>query len=175
MTNYYFILWMAMTICTTILLYYNNKQKNIIKKYESLINKNGGLNTKIAQTTSDKSDALNGNVAKLEATIKEFEKDLEESQKDIDYWKKETDKLREEKRVLRKQSADFIPMKSMADYKEKIWLLSEQAEDMFGLYIDKVMLTRCSGMCSRFWKIDIEVNTTDVQSKPKDKEIKEET
>ena len=57
-----------------------------------------------------------------------------------------------------KLAADFTPMKSMADYSEKIQNFSEQAEDMFGLYIDTIHLERGNSMFDRYWKIDMKTS-----------------
>jgi hypothetical protein len=66
---------------------------------------------------------------------------------------------------LKKLSADFTPMKSMADYTEKIQYFSEQAEDMFGLYIDTIRLERGNSMFCRYWKVDMKTSGC---KKPKD-------
>ena len=157
-----------MTICAVILLYLNRQksaiinQKNaIIKGYEEMVKKNGQINTRIAETSSDKTD-------QHQAIIDGLEKDWKEMTELVDDYKKRLEKQRKENAVLRKQAAEYIPMKSLADYKEKVLLLTEQAEDMFGLYINKVTMTRYIGMLNRSWKIDMEINTIDIQQKPKD-------
>ena len=164
----HFYLWLAMTICAVILLYLNRQksaiinQKNaIIKGYEEMVKKNGQINTRIAETSSDKTD-------QHQAIIDGLEKDWKEMSGLVDDYKKKLEKQQKENAVLRKQAAEYIPMKSLDDYKEKVCLLTEQAEDMFGLYIDKVTMTRYIGMFNRSWKIDMEINTIDIQQKPKD-------
>lgn len=159
--NIYFYLWLAMTICAVILLYLNRQKSAIIKDYAEMVKKNGQINTRIAETNSDKTD-------QHQAIIDGLEKDWKEMSELVDDYKKRLEKQRKENAVLRKQAAEYIPMKSLADYKEKVLLLTEQAEDMFGLYIDKVTMTRYIGMFSRSWKIDMEINTIDIQQKPKD-------
>lgn len=159
--NIYFYLWLAMTICAVILVYLNRQKSAIIKEYAEMVKKNGQINTRIAEISSDKTD-------QHQAIIDGLEKDWKEMTEQADYYKKELEKQRKENAVLRKQAAEYIPMKSLSDYKEKVLLLTEQAEDMFGLYIDKVTMTRYFGMFGRSWKIDMEINTTDIQQKPKD-------
>lgn len=83
----------------------------------------------------------------------------------VDDYKKRLEKQRKENEVLRKQAADFTPMKSMADYTEKIQYFSEQAEDMFGLYIDTIRLERGNTMFCRYWKVDMKTSGC---KKPKD-------
>ena len=128
--NIYFYLWLAMTICTVILVYINRQKAD---QYKAVIN--------------------------------DLEKDWNEMAGHVDDYKKLYEKLRKENEVLRKQAADYIPMKSLTDYKEKVLLLTEQAEDMFGFYIDKVTMTRYSNEFGHLWKIDME---TEMQKKPKD-------
>ena len=65
---------------------------------------------------------------------------------------------RDEINNLKKLTADFTPMKSMADYSEKIQKFSEQAEDMFGLYIDTINLELGDSMFNRYWKIDMKTS-----------------
>ena len=159
--NIYFYLWLAMSICAVILLYLNRQKSAIIKDYAEMVKKNGQINTRIAETSSDKAD-------QHQATIDGLEKELKDMFELADDYQKRLEKQRKENAVLRKQAAEYIPMKSLADYKEKVLLLTEQAEDMFGLYIDKVTMTRYIGMFNRSWKIDMEINTIDIQQKPKD-------
>ena len=150
-----------MTICAVILLYLNRQKSAIIKGYEEMCKKNGQINTRIAETSSDKTD-------QHQAIIDGLEKDWKEMSELVDDYKKRLEKQRKENEVLRKQAADYIPMKSLADYKEKVLLLTEQAEDMFGLYIDKVTMKRCCYMFCKSWKIDMEINTVGEQQKPQD-------
>ena len=145
----HFYLWLAMTICAVILLYLNRQksaiinQKNaIIKGYEEMVKKNGQINTRIAETSSDKTD-------QHQAIIDGLEKDWKEMSELVDDYKKMLKKQREENEVLRKYAAGYTPMKSMADYTEKIQYFSEQAEDMFGLYIDTIRLERGNTMFCR--------------------------
>lgn len=93
-----------------------------------------------------------------QTVINDLEKDWNEMAGLANDYKKLLNEQMKENDVLRKQAVDYIPMKSLADYKEKVLLLTEQAEDMFGLYIDKVTITRQS----------LEINTIDIQQKPKD-------
>ena len=150
-----------MTICAVILLYLNRKKSAIIKDYAEMVKKNGQINTRIAETSSDKAD-------QHQATIDRLEKELKDMFELADDYQKRLEKQRKENAVLRKQAADYIPMKSLADYKKKVLLLTEQAEDMFGLYIDKVTMTRHINVFGNSWKIDMEINTNDIQQKPKD-------
>ena len=150
-----------MAICTAILLYLNRQKNAIIKGYEEMCKKNGQINTRIAEVSSDKTD-------RHQDIIDGVEKDWKEMSGLVDDYKKKMEKQRKENEVLRKQAADYIPMKSLADYKEKVLLLTEQAEDMFGLYIDKVTMTRCCYLFRHSWKIDMEINTVGEQQKPKD-------
>ncbi len=156
--NIYFYLWLAMTICAVILLYLNRQKSAIIKGYEEMCKKNGQINTRIAETSSDKSD-------QHQAIIDGLEKDWKEMSELVDDYKKRLEKQRKENEVLRKQAADFTPMKSMADYTEKIQYFSEQAEDMFGLYIDTIRLERGNTMFCRYWKVDMKTSGC---KKPKD-------
>ena len=156
--NIYFYLWLAMTICAVILLYLNRQKSAIIKGYEEMCKKNGQINTRIAETSSDKTD-------QHQAIIDGLEKDWKEMSELVDDYKKKLKKQREENEVLRKYAAGFTPMKSMADYTEKIQYFSEQAEDMFGLYIDTIHLERGNSMFCRYWKVDMKTSGC---KKPKD-------
>ncbi len=156
--NIYFYLWLAMTICTVILLYLNRQKSAIIKGYEEMCKKNGQINTRIAETNSDKTD-------QHQAIIDGLEKDWKEMSELVDDYKKRLEKQRKENEVLRKYAAGFTPMKSMADYTEKIQYFSEQAEDMFGLYIDTIRLERGNTMFCRYWNVDMKTSGC---KKPKD-------
>jgi hypothetical protein len=147
-----------MTICAVILLYLNRQKSAIIKGYEEMCKKNGQINTRIAETISDKTD-------QHQAIIDGLEKDWKEMSEMVDDYKKRLEKQRKENEVLRKYAADFTPMKSMADYTEKIQYFSEQAEDMFGLYIDTIRLERGNTMFCRYWKVDMKTSGC---KKPKD-------
>ena len=156
--NIYFYLWLVMTICAVILLYLNRQKSTIIKGYEEMCKKNGQINTRIAETSSDKTD-------QHQAIIDGLEKDWKKKSELVDDYKKRLEKQRKENEVLRKYAADFTPMKSMADYTEKIQYFSEQAEDMFGLYIDTIRLERGNTMFCRYWKVDMKTSGC---KKPKD-------
>lgn len=159
--NIYFYLWLAMTICAVILVYLNRQKSAIIKEYTEMCKKNGQINTRIAETSSDKTD-------RHQAIIDGLEKDWKEMAELVDDYKKKLEKQRKENAVLRKYAADFTPMKSMADYTEKILNFSEQAEDMFGLYIDTIHLERGNSMFSRYWKVDMKTSGC---KKPKDDKL----
>ena len=148
--NIYFYLWLAMAICTAILLYLNRQKNAIIKRYEEMCKKNGQINTRIAETWA--------NPDRHQDIIDGVEKDWKEMSGLVDDYKKKMEKQRKENEVLRKQAADFTPMKSMADYTEKIQYFSQQAEDMFGLYIDTISLERRNSMFSRYWKVDMKTS-----------------
>jgi len=156
--NIYFYMWLVMTVCTAILIYLNRQKSVIIKGYAEMVKKNGQINTRIAETSSDKTD-------KHQAIIEGLEKDLKDMFEMVDDYKKRLEKLWKENDVLRKLAADYTPMKSMADYTEKIQKFSEQAEDMFGLYIDTIHLERGNTMFSRYWKVDMKTSGC---KKPKD-------
>jgi len=142
----HFYLWLMMSACAVALLIVNRRKQKMIDEYKSLLQKYGkGCNE------TDDVGKLKENIESADKLIKEQEEmitDLEHrSQKYID--------MMEE---LKKQAADFTPMKSMADYTEKIKKFSEQAEDMFGLYIDTIHLERGNTMFCRFWKVDMKTS-----------------
>ena len=154
--NIYFILWLLMTGCSVALLIVNNRQKKIINEYKSLSS---------LTSSGDLSD-----IEELKKTIEDLqalEKKQAENLKTNDLFAK---KYRKEIDRLRKLSADFVPMKTMADYREKIMMLSEQAEDMFELYIDRVELTRQNTMFCKYWDVDIKITSG---IKPNDKPLEE--
>ena len=72
--NIYFYLWLAMTICAVILLYLNRKKSAIIKNYAEMVKKNGQLNTRIAETSSDKADQHQATIDRLEKELEQMEK-----------------------------------------------------------------------------------------------------
>ena len=142
----HFYLWLMMSACAVALLIVNRRKQKMIDEYKSLLQKYGkGCNE------TDDVGKLKENIESADKLIKEQEKmivDLQHrSQKYID--------IMEE---LKKQAAGFTPMKSMADYTEKIQKFSEQAEDMFGLYIDTIHLERGNSMFSRYWKVDMKTS-----------------
>ena len=69
--NIYFYMWLVMTVCTAILIYLNRQKSVIIKGYAEMVKKNGQINTRIAETSSDKTD-------KRQAIIEGLEKDLKD-------------------------------------------------------------------------------------------------
>jgi chromosome segregation ATPase len=176
----YFYLWLIMSACWFALLIVNRKKQKMIDEYKSLLQKYGkGCNE------TDDVGKLKENIESADKLIKEQEeniesadkliKEQEESIKSADKLIKEQDEIikdlqrRCRKYVdtieeIKKLTADFTPMKSMADYTDKIQKFSEQAEDMFGLYIDSVHLERANSMLSRFWTVDMK---TSGNKKPK--------
>lgn len=157
--NIYFYLWLAMTICAAILLYLNSQKSAIIKGYEEMCKKNGQINTRIAETSRDKTAETSIDKTDQHQTIIDgLKKDLKDMHELADDYQKMFEKQRKDNEVLRKQAADYTPMKSMADYTEKIQHFSEQAEDMFGLYIDTIHLERVNTMFCRYWKVDMKTS-----------------
>jgi uncharacterized coiled-coil DUF342 family protein len=162
----YFYLWLIMSACWFALLIVNRKKQKMIDEYKSLLQKYGkGCNE------TDDVGKLKENIESADKLIKEQEENIESADKLI----KEQDEIikdlqrRCRKYVdtieeIKKLTADFTPMKSMADYTDKIQKFSEQAEDMFGLYIDSVHLERANSMLSRFWTVDMK---TSGNKKPK--------
>lgn len=148
----YFYLWLIMSVCWVALLIVNRKKQKMIDEYKSLLQKFGkGYNE-----TDD--------VGKLKERIESADKLIKEQEEMIKDLQRRSHKYIDMMEELKKQAADFTPMKSMADYTDKIQYFSEQAEDMFGLYIDSVHLERANSMLSRFWKIDMK---TSGNKKPK--------
>lgn len=156
--NIYFILWLLMTACSVALIIINNRQKKIIDEYKSL-----------ASLTSSGDTADINELKKTIEGLQLIKKEQEESIKTKDLFARQ---YRKEIDRLRKLSADFVPMKTMAEYREKIMMLSEQAEDMFGLYIDRVEIVRHNSMWVNYWDVDIKITSG---IKPEDKPMEEET
>ena len=152
----YFYLWLMMSACAVALLIMNRKKQKMIDEYKSLLQKYG----KGCNETDD--------VGKLKESIESADRLIKEQQETIEDLQRRSRKYIDMIEELKKQAADFTPMKSMADYTEKIQKFSEQAEDMFGLYIDSIHLERGNSMFDRFWKIDMK---TSGWKKPKNEEL----
>lgn len=127
------------------------EMKDVLLLIEMALEQNGQINTRIAETSSDKTD-------QHQTIIDGLKKDLKDMHELADDYEKMLGNLRKENEVLRKQAADYTPMKSMADYTEKIQHFSEQAEDMFGLYIDTIRLERVNTMFCLYWKVDMKTS-----------------
>lgn len=149
----HFYLWLMMTACVVALLIVNSKKQKMIDEYKSLLQKYG----KDCNATDD--------VGKLKESIESADKLIKEQEKMIEDLQRRSRKYIDTIEGLKKQAADFTPMKSMADYTEKIQKFTEQAEDMFGLYIDTIRLERGNSMFSRYWKVDMKTSGC---KKPKD-------
>ena len=142
----YFYLWLIMSVCWVALLIVNRKKQKMIDEYKSLLQKYGkGCNE------TDDAGKLKESIESADKLIKEQEEIIKDLQRRS---RKYVDMIEE----LKKLAADFTPMKSMADYTEKIQYFSEQAEDMFGLYIESVHLERGNTMFSRIWKVDMKTS-----------------
>ena len=157
MENYYFILWLLMTACSCVLLYIIKQKNAIIKKYNELLSDKDG---KIKDV-----EALKKSIESSEELIKSQEDFLKMTNKRIDDYDKDN-------RMLRKISAEFTPMKTMGDYTDKVTKFSEQAEDMFGVYIDEIILKRQNIMFCRYW--DVEVKTKGKDKPAEEKVVKAE-
>lgn len=142
----YFYLWLIMSVCWVALLIVNRKKQKMIDKYKSLAQEYG----KGRNETDD--------VGKLKESIESADKLIKEQEEMIKDLQRRSRKYVDMIEELRKQAADFTPMKSMADYTEKIQYFSEQAEDMFGLYIESIHLERGNSMFSRYWKVDMKTS-----------------
>lgn len=151
-----FYLWLMMSACAVALLIVNRKKQKMIDEYKSLLQKYG----KGCNTTDD--------VGKLKENIESADKLIKEQQEMIEGLQRSSRKYINMIEELKKQAADFTPMKSMADYTDKIQKLSEQAEDMFGLYIDSIHIERANTMLNRFWKIDMKTSGCKMMQKPKE-------
>ena len=149
----HFYLWLMMSACAVALLIVNCKKQKMIDEYKSLLQKYG----KDCNATDD--------VGKLKESIESADKLIKEQEKMIADLQHRSHKYIDTIEGLKKLAADFTPMKSMADYTEKIQQFSEQAEDMFGLYIDTIHLERGNSMFSRYWKVDMKTSGC---KKPKD-------
>lgn len=142
----HFYLWLMMSACAVALLIVNRRKQKMIDEYKSLLQKYGnGCNA-----TDD--------VGKLKESIESADKLIKEQQETIEDLQRRSRKYLDIIEELKKRAADFTPMKSMADYTEKIQKFSEQAEDMFGLYIDTIHLERGNSMFSRYWKVDMKTS-----------------
>ena len=142
----HFYLWLMMSACAVALLIVNRKKQKMIDEYKSLLQKYG----KDCNATDD--------VGKLKESIESADKLIKEQEKMIEDLQRRSHKYIDTIEGLKKLTADFTPMKSMADYTEKIQQFSEQAEDMFGLYIDTIHLERVNTMLSRYWKVDMKTS-----------------
>ena len=151
----HFYLWLMMSACAVALLIVNRKKQKMIDEYKSLVQEYG--------KGSDETD----DVGKLKENIESADKLIKEQQETIEDLQRRFRKYIDKMEELKKLAADFTPMKSMADYTEKIQYFSEQAEDMFGLYIYTIRLERGNTMFCRYWKVDMK---TSGWNKPK-KEI----
>ena len=138
----YFYLWLLMSACAVAFMIMNRQKQKVIDEYKSLCKDN-----------KDISD-----VGKLKESIESADKLIKEQQELISSLQRRSQKYLDEIDNLKKIAADFTPMKSMADYSEKIQKLSEQTEDMFGLYIDTIHLERGNSMFNRYWKVDMKTS-----------------
>ena len=135
-----------MSACAVALLIVNHRKQKVIDEYKSLLQKCG----KGRNETDD--------VGKLKESIESADKLIKEQQELISSLQRRSQKYLDEIDNLKKLTANFTPMKSMADYSEKIQKFSEQAEDMFGLYIDTIHLERGDSIFNRYWKIDMKTS-----------------
>ena len=135
-----------MSVCAVALLIVNHRKQKMIDEYKSLLQKCG----KGRNETDD--------VGKLKESIESAVKLIKEQEELISSLQRRSQKYLDEIDNLKKLTADFTPMKSMADYSEKIQKFSEQAEDMFGLYIDTIHLERGDSIFNRYWKIDMKTS-----------------
>ena len=131
-----------MSACAVVFMIMNRQKQKIIDEYKSLCKDNKDI----------------GDVGKLKESIESADKLIKEQKELISSLQCRIRKHRAEIDNLKKQAADFTPMKSMADYTEKITKFSEQAEDMFGLYIDTIYLERENSMFCRYWKVDMKTS-----------------
>ena len=145
----YFYLWLLMSACAVAFMIMIRQKQKVIDEYKSLGKDNKDI----------------GDVGKLKESIESADKLIKEQRETIEDLQRRSRKYINMIEELKKQAADFTPMKSMADYTEKILKFSEQAEDMFGLYIDTIHLERGNSMFSRYWKVDMKTSGC---KKPKD-------
>ena len=138
----YFYLWLLMSACAVAFMIMNRQKQKVIDEYKSLCKDNEDI----------------GDVDKLKESIESADKLIKEQQELISSLQRRSQKYLDEIDNLKKQAAGFTPMKSMSDYSEKIQKLSEQAEDMFGLYIDTINLERGNSMFNRYWKVDMKTS-----------------
>lgn len=145
----YFYLWLIMSACAVAFMIMNRQKQKVIDEYKSLCKDNKDID----------------DVGKLKESIESADKLIKEQRELISSLQHLSHKHLDEIDNLKKLAAEYTPMKSMADYTEKIQQFSEQAEDMFGLYIDTIHLERGNSMFSRYWKVDMK---TSGFKKPKD-------
>jgi DNA repair ATPase RecN len=138
----YFYLWLLMSACAVAFMIMNRQKQKVIDEYKSLCKDNEDI----------------GDVDKLKESIESADKTIKEQRELISSLQHSLHKNLDEIDNLKKLAADFTPMKSMADYSEKIQKFSEQAEDMFGLYIDTINLERGNSMFNRYWKVDMKTS-----------------
>ena len=138
----HFYLWLMMSACAVAFMIMNRQKQKVIDEYKSLCKDNEDI----------------GDVDKLKESIESADKLIKEQQELISSLQRRSQKYLDEIDNLKKLTADFTPMKSMADYSEKIQKFSEQAEDMFGLYIDTINLERGNSMFNRYWKVDMKTS-----------------
>lgn len=138
----YFYLWLLMSACAVAFMIMDRQKQKVIDEYKSLCKDNKDI----------------GDVDKLKESIESTDKLIKEQQEMIEDLQRRSRKHIDMIEELKKQAADFTPMKSMADYSEKIQKFSEQAEDMFGLYIDTINLERGNSMFNRYWKVDMKTS-----------------
>ena len=131
-----------MSACAVAFMIMNRQKQKVIDEYKSLCKDNEDI----------------GDVGKLKESIESADKLIKEQEELISSLQRRSQKYLDEIDNLKKLAADFTPMKSMADYSEKIQKFSEQAEDMFGLYIDIINLERGNSMFNRYWKIDMKTS-----------------
>lgn len=142
----HFYLWLMMSACAVALLIVNRRKQKVIDDYKSLLQKYGN-----GCYATDDVGKLNENIESVDELIKEQQENINRLQFRIRKYRDEIDNLK-------KLAADLTPMKSMDDYIEKIQKFSEQAEDMFGLYIDTIHLERTDCMFNRNWKVDMKIS-----------------
>ena len=138
-----------MSACAVAFMIMNRQKQKVIDEYKSLCKDNKDI----------------GDVDKLKESIESADKLIKKQQEMIEDLQRRSRKHIDMIEELKKQAAGFTPMRSMADYTEKIQYFSEQAEDMFGLYIDSVHLVRGNTMFCQFWKVDMKTSGC---KKPKD-------
>ena len=131
-----------MSACAVAFMIMDRQKQKVIDEYKSLCKDNKDI----------------GDVDKLKESIESTDKLIKEQQEMIEDLQRRSRKHIDMIEELKKQAADFTPMKSMADYSEKIQKFSEQAEDMFGLYIDTINLERGNSMFNRYWKVDMKTS-----------------
>ena len=131
-----------MSACAVAFMIMNRQKQKVIDEYKSLCKDNKDID----------------DVGKLKESIERSDKLIKEQEELISSLQRRSQKYLDEIDNLKKLAAEYTPMKSMADYTEKIQKFSEQAEDMFGLYIDTINLERGNSMFSRYWKVDMKTS-----------------